>query len=177
MPKTSASNRVLTDPDEIRQWVEQRGGRPTCVRGTGSKDDVGLLRIDFPGYSGENSLEEVGWDEWLEKFDEQGLALIVQDRTAGGQRSNFNKIVSRETAESSGRRSGRNGASGSSRKSGSSRRRTASRSRSGGRSTAAKTTSRVGSRSSGRSSSQRKGAASARSSSRSSGNKSRRRAA
>ena len=91
---------VTTDHDEIRRWAEERGGKPSCVRGTGGGDDVGLLRIDFPGYSGEKSLQHVGWNEFFEKFDEQGLALLYQEETAKGERSNFNKLVSREAAAS-----------------------------------------------------------------------------
>jgi hypothetical protein len=64
---------------------------------------VGIIRLDFPGYSGENSLEEIEWDEWFDKFDDNNLALIVQDQTAGGERSNFNKIVSRDSVESAGK--------------------------------------------------------------------------
>lgn len=94
----SASSRTTTDHDEIRQWAEERGGRPSCVRNTGGGDDIGILRLDFPGYSGEGSLEEISWDDWFDKFDERGLALLFQETTAGGQRSNFNKLVSRETA-------------------------------------------------------------------------------
>jgi len=63
-----------------------------------------MIRLDFPGFSGEKSLEHIEWDEWLQKFDESGLALLVQDTTADGQRSNFNKLVSRETAESTRKR-------------------------------------------------------------------------
>jgi hypothetical protein len=69
------------------------------VRGTGSKGDIGMLRLDFAGFSGEDSLEHITWDEWFEKFDEQHLALLFQEETASGQKSSFNKIVSRETAE------------------------------------------------------------------------------
>lgn len=58
-----------------------------------------MIRLDFPGFSGEKSLEHIGWDEWFEKFDEHNLALLYQETTAGGERSNFNKLVSRETAE------------------------------------------------------------------------------
>jgi ferritin-like metal-binding protein YciE len=88
----------LTDHEEIRQWAEERGGTPSCVRGTGDKGDIGMLRLDFPGYSGEQSLQPISWDDWFEKFDERGLALIVQDKTSGGQKSNFNKLISREGA-------------------------------------------------------------------------------
>ena len=89
---------VLTDHEEIRQWAEERGAHPSCVRGTGNKRDLGVLRLDFPGYTGQDKLEEISWDEFFDKFDERGLSLLVQDTTARGQKSNFNKLVSRETA-------------------------------------------------------------------------------
>src|SRR5438270_10455321 len=90
---SGSSSSTTTDHEEIRQWAESRGGQPACVRGTGGEEDTGLLRIDFPGYSGEESLEPIDWDEFFEKFDEQKLALLYQDRTANGQESRFNKLV------------------------------------------------------------------------------------
>lgn len=98
---------ITTDHDEIREWAEARGAKPAAVAGTGKKGQTGLLRLDFPGYSGGGSLEEISWEEFFEKFDEQGLALLHQETTAGGQQSNFNKLISRETAaEASGGRGG-----------------------------------------------------------------------
>jgi hypothetical protein len=106
---SKASSRVLTDHDEIREWAEERGARPSEVKRTHTDDNVGIIRLDFPGYSGEDSLEEIEWDEWFDKFDDNNLALIVQDETAGGEKSNFNKIVSRDTVDegSAGRRGSR----------------------------------------------------------------------
>ena len=102
-PQSSSSSRsrVLTDRDEIRQWAEERNARPACVRGTGSNtgpSTAGMIRLDFPGDSGETSLEAVDWKEWFKVFGDRDLALLVQDETARGERSNFNKLVSRETA-------------------------------------------------------------------------------
>jgi hypothetical protein len=97
MARSSAKTRVLSDPEEIRQWAEERGAKPTCVRRTGGGDDVGIIRLDFPGYSGEGSLQEIEWNDWFRKFEESNLALLVQDTTAGGQKSNFNKLVNRDT--------------------------------------------------------------------------------
>jgi hypothetical protein len=51
------------DHDEIRQWAEERNARPSCVRGTGGGEDVGMIRLDFPGFSGEQSLEQIEWDD------------------------------------------------------------------------------------------------------------------
>ncbi|HJT86597.1 MAG TPA: ferritin-like domain-containing protein [Bryobacteraceae bacterium] len=89
----------LVDHEEIRQWAEERGAQPSCVRGTGGRGDTGMIRLNFPGYSGEESLQDIDWDEWFQKFDDNGLALMVQEATARGQKSNFNKLVKREHAE------------------------------------------------------------------------------
>jgi hypothetical protein len=94
----SAGSQTTTDHDQIRQWAEARGGKPACVRGTGGGDDIGMLRIDFPGFSGGDSLQEITWDEFFEKFDERGLALLYQETTKDGQPSNFNKLVDRNDA-------------------------------------------------------------------------------
>jgi hypothetical protein len=107
-------SRVLTDHEEIRRWAEERDAQPACVRGTGSEEDVGMIRLDFPGYSGETSLEPIEWEEWLQKFDENNLALLVEDETAGGEQSNFNKLIGRENAAaaSQGRKTSRGAARG-----------------------------------------------------------------
>jgi hypothetical protein len=115
MPRrgSSSHSRVLTERNEIQQWAEERKASPACVQGTGGREDVGMIRLDFPGYTGAGSLERIEWDDWFDKFEERGLALLVQDETAGGERSNFNKLVSREAAGSSSSR--RKRSSGSSR--------------------------------------------------------------
>jgi hypothetical protein len=85
-----------TDHDEIKKWAERRKGHPARVVGTGSGDDAGLLRIDFPeAEESDESLEEISWDEFFEKFDEKKLAFMYQERTKDGKRSYFNKLVSR----------------------------------------------------------------------------------
>ena len=102
-----ASSQVLTDHNEIRRWAEQRGAKPSAVQRTGGGNDIGMIRLDFPGYSGAGSLEEVSWDDWFEKFDESNLALIVQEKTARGQTSNFNKLISRDSATETSSQSSR----------------------------------------------------------------------
>ena len=91
-------NRILTDHDEIRQWAEERQAQPAWVPGTGSSKHVGMIRLEFPGYTGEHTLEPIEWDEFFSQFDESNLALVVEDETASGERSNFNKLIKRETS-------------------------------------------------------------------------------
>lgn len=93
-----SSSRVITNHDEIRQWAEERGAKPSTVKRTSGEDDVGIIRLDFPGYSGGDSLEEISWQQFFEKFEEAELALVIQDTTSEGERSNFNKLVSRNQA-------------------------------------------------------------------------------
>ncbi|HKS87982.1 MAG TPA: hypothetical protein VJR70_00950, partial [Stellaceae bacterium] len=71
------------------------------VRATHGKGKGGIIRLEFPGAPGadDEALEAIGWDEFFERFDESKLALLCQDETAGGQKSNFNKLIGRETAD------------------------------------------------------------------------------
>jgi hypothetical protein len=96
-PTTSGAQKsqVLTDHKEIRQWAEARGGFPACVKDTGGEDNVGMIRIDFPGYSGEQSLERITWEQWFEKFEEKELALVVEHQPPKGDKARFNKLISR----------------------------------------------------------------------------------
>ncbi|HJU16259.1 MAG TPA: hypothetical protein VJ770_07290 [Stellaceae bacterium] len=96
-----ANAKVTTDHDEIRKWAEARGGRPAAVRSTHGKGGAGIIRLEFPDapHAKHDTLEEISWDEFFEKFDEANLALLYEDERPGGERSNFNKLVGRETAE------------------------------------------------------------------------------
>lgn len=94
-----SESRITTNHDEIRKWAEKRDGKPACVKGTGGGKDAGVLRINFPGYSGEESLQDISWDEFFQKFDENGLALVYQEKTADGKTSRFSKLVDRNEAD------------------------------------------------------------------------------
>jgi len=86
-----AEAKKTTDHDVVRRWVEERGGSPAKVKGTG------LLRIDFPGYSGGDRLEHITWEEFFQKFEENGLAFLYQEDIEG-KTSRFSKLVSRKAA-------------------------------------------------------------------------------
>ncbi len=90
----SAAKRTINH-QEIKRWVERHGGHPATVKRTRGSTDVGLIRIDFPGFSGAGTLQPIEWDEWFAKFDEQGLAFLYQE----GKNTNFNKLVRRNADE------------------------------------------------------------------------------
>jgi hypothetical protein len=94
--RESKSSHLTIDHDEIRRWVEERGGHPARVAGTGSGEDPGLLRIDFPGFSGEGKLEPISWEQFFEAFEENELAFAYQDQKKSGEPSTFSKLVRRE---------------------------------------------------------------------------------
>ncbi len=92
-----------TDHEIIRRWIEERGGSPAAVKATEKGDDPGLLRINFPGYSGENRLEDISWEDFFKKFDDKNLEFLYQDQTRDGEMSRFWKFVSREGGHEKGK--------------------------------------------------------------------------
>ena len=86
-------SKTSTDLKEIQKWAEKRGGKPSKVKGVGKGEDDGLIRIDFPGYSGGDSLEEISWEEWYKIFQDNDLAFLYQEKTAEGKESRFFKLV------------------------------------------------------------------------------------
>jgi hypothetical protein len=97
----AAESKTTIDHDEIRNWVEGRGGNPARVKGTEKEGSVGLLRIDYPGFSGEDTLEPITWDEFFVGFDDNNLAFLYQDETKDGKESRFSKLVDRDSVEKS----------------------------------------------------------------------------
>lgn len=91
----ASESTTSTDHDEIRNWVERKNGTPACVRDTGGGGDPGVLRFDFPGGAGDESLEQISWAEWFDKFESQNLALLYQDHKSDGEGSTFFKLVNR----------------------------------------------------------------------------------
>ena len=88
-------SQVTTAHEEIEQWVTERGGHPARVKGTNTKGSSGVLRIDYPGYSGEETLEAISWSEFFEGFESNKLAFLYQDETADGKESRFSKLIDR----------------------------------------------------------------------------------
>lgn len=82
-----------TDHDEIRRWAEKHGGKPAAVKSTHEDGEVGIIRIMFPRakQSQHDSLEEISWEEFFEKFDEADLVLLYEED------SMFSKLVGRES--------------------------------------------------------------------------------
>ena len=93
MATGTSEAKVTTDHDEIREWVEERGGHPAKVKGTE------LLRIDYPGFSGEDRLEEITWETFFKAFEKNNLAFLYQDETKDGKQSRFSKLVDRDKAK------------------------------------------------------------------------------
>lgn len=98
MPTRGGAAKVTTDHDFIRSWVEERGGCPAQVKRTSGRG-TGIIRIDYPGFSGQQTLEKISWREFFDKFEESGLAFLYQEQTAAGRPSRFSKLVARESVE------------------------------------------------------------------------------
>jgi len=106
MATASVGSKVTTNHDEIREWVEERDGQPSRVKSTGDDDSPGVLRIDYPGFSGEGTLEPITWEEFFEAFDENNLAFLYQEETKDGEISRFSKLIDRDSTEEKAKAAG-----------------------------------------------------------------------
>lgn len=102
-----ALSKNTRDHGEIRKWAEARGALPAEVKGTEKDTQAGILRFEFPDAPNRNDskLKEISWEEFFAKFDQSDLELVYQEKTADGQRSNFNKLVHPEHEDHSRSRS------------------------------------------------------------------------
>ncbi|MHC1551632.1 hypothetical protein [Phyllobacterium sp. K27] len=86
-----SNSKSTINHDEIRNWVETRGGQPAIIR---TKGDGGILRIDFG--EPDDELEKIEWEDFFRVFDSNKLSFLYQDKTEDGEKSRFNKFISRD---------------------------------------------------------------------------------
>ena len=102
-----ALSKTTQDHEEIQQWAEKHGAIPAEVESTERKGSPGILRFMFPKAKNHNdgALKELEWDDFFDKFDENGLELLYQEQTADGEVSNFNKLIYPENDKSAAKKS------------------------------------------------------------------------
>lgn len=100
-------SKTTQDHNEIQQWAEKHGAIPAEVESTEKKGEPGILRFMFPKAKNHNdgALKEISWEDFFEKFDENGLELLYQDVTSEGAESNFNKLIYLENDKTSSKKS------------------------------------------------------------------------
>lgn len=89
--------KTTKDHEEIRKWVEKRGGHPAVVAATANGDDAGgLLRIDYDAPAGNNDdrLHRITWNEFFKILDRNDLVFVHNPAVD----SCFSKIVATEAA-------------------------------------------------------------------------------
>lgn len=99
--------KILTKAEDIRQWVEARGGYPIMLEMPDGTRSRTLLQLTFgqhflnadenEGPDRPSGYDLVSWEDWLAELEKQGLALKVSDDPAGGNEQEY-MIVSRSDA-------------------------------------------------------------------------------
>ena len=91
-----SDSKTTKDHNTIKNWTEERDGKPAVVESTtNSSEGGGLLRINFPGYA-EDNLKNISWEEFFRIFDDNRLQFLYQEETKDGGESRFFKFVSDE---------------------------------------------------------------------------------
>lgn len=55
--------------------------------------EAGILRADYPGYSGEETVEQITWQGFFRGFEENPLAFLYEDETKAGEERRFSKLI------------------------------------------------------------------------------------
>lgn len=86
-----------TNQDEVRTLVEEHGGMPATLKGTSEngEESSDMLHIAF-GPLGPD-MEEVSWEEFFERFENENLALEYDDEAVYGTPPDF-ELVDRDRA-------------------------------------------------------------------------------
>jgi hypothetical protein len=95
-------SRILTKAEDIRQWVEARGGYPLLMEVPSGTRTRTVLQIAFgqdalntgetQGQERPGGFELVGWDDWIRALENENLALRVSDDPAGGREAEFDFV-------------------------------------------------------------------------------------
>lgn len=99
MAKAGQSAKTTTNHDEVREFIESKGGKPAVMRGTSDASGQAVLRIDLRN---DPELEQLGWDRFFQLFDKNNLALHYQEESSEGKPANIFEFVQRGTDNASG---------------------------------------------------------------------------
>lgn len=90
MASTGSSSETTQNHDKIRNWIEERGGRPPLSKHgkQGRRCWPAARKFD----ESEENLEDVEWDEFFDTFDDSHLTFLFQANFEGNQ-SRFFKFI------------------------------------------------------------------------------------
>lgn len=91
-----SESKTTTDINTIKSWAESRSGVPAVIKDTDKGGGDGVLRIHFPhNSSDQESFDEISWEQFKNKFEENNLAMVYQERKDNGSNSTFYKFIDR----------------------------------------------------------------------------------
>lgn len=81
---------VTRSHDVIQAWAQARDARPATIPTQQSEQDgrPHVLRFLFGDRDGER-LQELGWEEFFQVFDDRELVFLFQEQKSDGSPSNF----------------------------------------------------------------------------------------
>ena len=103
---------LITDHQAIRDWAAARSGFPAIVDISPAGGTQPMLRLVFDqaAYQDQDradrptnagGYELVEWDDWFKVFDENRLALVVEEEVPG-RHDNYNQFVRRSDGPTDG---------------------------------------------------------------------------
>jgi hypothetical protein len=92
----AGESHTTTEHNVICNRAEEWNSRLATVKRTGrGGEEADILRINFPGYRGEESLEEISRQDFSDKYGEKKPAFLYQEKTSSGKQSRLCQFVGR----------------------------------------------------------------------------------
>jgi hypothetical protein len=79
---------TTTDLNEIKEWAEARDGKPSKVKNVG-KGKGREFSDRFPGYSGEDTLEEITWMNGIKSLKAKSWNFFTRMKPPMESRAGF----------------------------------------------------------------------------------------
>lgn len=91
-----SESKTTTDLNTIKNWAESRSGVPAVIKDTDKGSGGGVLRIHFPHNSPDpESFDEISWEQFKNRFENNKLAMVYQEKRENGSNSTFYKFIDR----------------------------------------------------------------------------------
>jgi hypothetical protein len=87
--------KATKDHDEIRSWVEEKGGRPVVRERRGADGIV----IDIAFGDTKDEYEPIGWDEFFDTFDSFGMEFRYEVGEQDGKDFSYSLVDQQEAVD------------------------------------------------------------------------------
>ncbi|WP_440006977.1 hypothetical protein [Halomicrococcus sp. SG-WS-1] len=97
MNEDAVESKITTDRETIRNWADERNLEP--VRRTTAGTEEPSVRLVHDAETGRSGHEEVSWDEFFDRFEDEQLAFMYQEFDSVDDEVEFAEVIDRTSID------------------------------------------------------------------------------